>query len=100
MKVRGMYMAPRVGIWRRRKIMLFRSCLLVVFGLTSGWAQPAIPDTPAGRAFSAWLEAFNSGDRARMDGYYSKYEPGKSVDNMMSFRDATGGVGFVPIHKT
>jgi len=27
-------------------------------------APPTIPDTPAGRTFKAWLEAFNSGDRA------------------------------------
>ena len=29
-------------------------------------APPAIPDTPAGHALAAWLEAFNSGDTDRV----------------------------------
>jgi hypothetical protein len=33
----------------------------------------AIPDSPAGRVFRGWLEAFNSGDSARIDAYYEKY---------------------------
>jgi hypothetical protein len=80
--------------------MLFRSCLLIVSGLTLAWAQPVIPDTPAGRAFSAWLEAFNSGERSRLDSYYSKYEPDKTADSMMGFRDATGGFDLISIRKT
>src|SRR5689334_22481545 len=42
----------------------------------AGWAaatpvpdtgkKPAIPDTPAGRAFAAWLDIFNTGDSAAM----------------------------------
>src|SRR3989441_11038485 len=53
-------------------------------------AQPTIPDTPAGRTFKAWLEAFNSGDRALLDAYFHKYDPSKSVDNEMQFRGMTG----------
>jgi hypothetical protein len=37
--------------------------LLVVVG--SGLAQANIPDTPAGHTLQAWLDAFNSGDRAK-----------------------------------
>jgi hypothetical protein len=30
---------------------------------------PAIPDTPAGHALQAWLDAFNSGERARKQAF-------------------------------
>lgn len=62
--------------------------------------QPAIPDTPAGRTFKAWLEAFNSGDRAQLDAYLHKYDPSKSVDNEMRFRSMTGGFDMVQIVKS
>src|SRR5882762_6372277 len=67
--------------------MFSRSCLALVLGLAAALAQPtapppqpqaraqpAIPDTPAGRTFKAWLEAFNSGDRALLDAYLHKYD--------------------------
>jgi hypothetical protein len=73
---------------------------LIALGLTLTWAQPAIPDTPAGRAFSAWLAAFNSGERSRIDSYYAKYEPDKTADSIMGFRDATGGFDLISIRKT
>src|SRR5205807_2152113 len=63
-------------------------------------AQPTIPDTPAGRTFKAWLEAFNSGDRALLDAYFHKYDPSKSVDNEMQFRGMTGGFSLLQIVKS
>ncbi len=63
-------------------------------------AQPAIPDTPAGHTFKAWLEAFNSGDRALMDAYLHKYDPSKSLDNEMQFRGMTGGFNLLQIVKS
>jgi len=80
--------------------MLCRFCCFFVFGLALGWAQPEIPDTPAGRAFKMWLEAFNSGDRARLDAYYQKYEPDKSAEGMVSFRAQTGGFELLGIDKS
>src|SRR5262249_43866340 len=56
-----------------------------------------VPDTPAGRALSAWLEAFNSGDSVRMDAYYKRYEPNKSAESQMPFRRQTGGFDLVSI---
>jgi hypothetical protein len=44
-------------------------------------AQTGIPDSPAGRTFTAWLTAFNNGDRASIEAYCHKYEPSKSVEN-------------------
>jgi len=91
--------------------MFSRSCMALVLGLAAAvallaipqapaQAQPAIPDTPAGRTFKAWLEAFNSGDHAQMDTYFHKYDPGKPVDNEMQFRSMTGGFDLVQIVKS
>jgi hypothetical protein len=80
--------------------MFYRSCCFLFLGLTPAWAQLVIPNTPAGRTFQAWLEAFNSGDRARFDAYYQKYEPTKSADTMMTFRNTTGGFELLSIERS
>jgi hypothetical protein len=49
--------------------MIRKVCLLLLFGLSYGFAQPAIPSTPAGQTLQAWLDAFNSGDRAKLAAY-------------------------------
>jgi retinol-binding protein 3 len=71
-----------------------------VLGLNAASAQVTIPDTPAGRTMGAWLEAFNSGDRARLDDYYKKYEPEKHADDFMGFRDRVGGFELLSIEKS
>ena len=91
--------------------MFYRSCLALVLGLAAAGAQqtppdplagkePAIPDTPAGHTFKAWLEAFNSGDRALMDAYDRTYDPSKSVDDEKRFRDMTGGFDVLKVIKS
>jgi hypothetical protein len=64
--------------------------------------RESIPDTPAGRVLAAWLEAFNSGDRARIGAYQQEYEPAPSLplDSVMAFRARTGGFDLVGIHKS
>jgi hypothetical protein len=59
-----------------------------------------IPDTPAGHTFSAWLEAFNSGDRNALAAYCQKYDPNKSVDDEMGFRGMTGGFEVLEIVRS
>ena len=46
-----------------------------IFALALLAAPPAIPDTPAGKTLQAWLDAFNSGDRKRMEAYAQKHDP-------------------------
>lgn len=69
--------------------------------MACGWPQsPAVPDTPAGHALQAWLDAFNSGDRARIQAYIAKYEPTKQVDATVAFRNQTGGFQLLGIDKS
>jgi retinol-binding protein 3 len=71
-----------------------------VLGLNVASAQVTIPDTPAGRTMGAWLEAFNSGDRARLDDYFKSYEPEKHADDFMGFRDRVGGFELLSVEKS
>ena len=58
----------------------------------ASFAQVAIPDTAAGRVLSAWLDAFNSADRARIEAYVQKHGgPNDTVDSTLGFRNQTGG---------
>ena len=75
-------------------------CGVALIALSSASADVTVPDTPAGRAMSAWLEAFNSGDRTRLDDYFRKYEPSKHADDFMSFRDRVGGFDLISIEKS
>jgi hypothetical protein len=59
----------RLAIRTRRAVArLTMACGVLLVGLSSASADVTIPDTPAGRAMSAWLSAFNSGDRTQLDG--------------------------------
>ena len=48
--------------------MLRRSFALLLVG-GCGLAQVTVRDTPAGHTLQTWLNAFNSGDRARIETY-------------------------------
>jgi len=72
--------------------MLSRIVLFLVLGATLAGAQgPTIPDTPAGHALQTWLAVFNSGDHSQIQAYVTKYDPTDSVDEMLAFREQTGG---------
>jgi retinol-binding protein 3 len=79
--------------------VFYRTCLVLILGLTATWPQATIPDGPAGQTLTAWLEAFNSGDRAQMEVYCHKYDPNQTADGMMSFRNMTGGFELLQIVK-
>src|SRR5260370_14320029 len=77
--------------------------LLPVLLFIAAWAwapSPAIPDTPAGHTLQAWLDSFNSGDRARIQAYLTKYEPTKPLDATVGFREQTGGFELLGIDKS
>ncbi|HTX58343.1 MAG TPA: hypothetical protein VMH02_01615, partial [Verrucomicrobiae bacterium] len=72
--------------------------LVLVLALATAAATPlpgppALPDTPAGRAFGAWLQAFDSGDRATYRAFLVAEHPSelKDLDDSMQFRAMSGG---------
>ena len=73
-----------------------RNLLLGLSGLLLWAAAPQLPDTPAARAFSAWLAAFNSGDRAPLQRFFEKHQPSRvaELDRELQFREMTGGFEF------
>ena len=68
----------------------------------AGWAEPAIPSTPAGHVLAAWLEAFNNGDRAQIEVFLKSYAPRLEQTEFTSaqFRGQSGGVSLVAIPRS
>lgn len=57
----------------------------------SAAAQPAIPETAMGKALSDYLEAFNSGDAARIDAFNKEHHfDMKAADQLVFFRQSGG----------
>jgi retinol-binding protein 3 len=87
-----------------RRVTIPGLCFAALLGSTSLAAQtaaaPAIPDTPAGRVLHAWLDAFNSGDSARLAAYARQHEPDRSVASTMRFREQTGGFDLLSIERS
>jgi len=56
-------------------------------------AAADIPKTPPGKQFSAWLSAFNSGDKAELEKFRSHFDKPEDhkVEGMLGFRQQTGG---------
>jgi hypothetical protein len=81
--------------------MLLRYSTILLLAVASAFPQSvSVPDTPSGHTLQAWLDAFNSGDRARIQAYLAKYEPAKSADQTVEFRDRTGGFELLGIDKS
>jgi retinol-binding protein 3 len=78
-------------------------CRLVAWlcvGAGCGLAQTSAPDTPAGHTLQAWLDAFNSGDRAKIETYVKTVDQKQNVDGMMGFRSQTGGFELIGIDSS
>ncbi len=58
------------------------------------------PDTPAGRTLAAWLEAFNSADRAKLKAFLEVHAPKRQVEDELEFREETGGFELIRIVKS
>lgn len=81
--------------------MLIPTLLLLFASLATPQPQALnIPDTPAGHTLKAWLDAFNSGDRATEEKYLKTYDPERSLDDEMRFRGMTGGFILTQILKS
>ena len=63
--------------------------------------QATLPNTPAGRALTEWLEAFNSGDRDRIAAFQQRYSvQGPPTDALVDFRKRTGGFDLLSVTKS
>ncbi len=80
--------------------LLCRLIVLLLISAGCGLAQATIPDTPAGHTLQAWLDAFNSGDRAKIETYVKTIDPSNSVDGILSFRSQTGGMDLLSIESS
>src|SRR5882724_6405275 len=80
--------------------MLGRWFVLLLVGVSCGLAQVTVPDTPAGHTLQSWLDALNSGDRARIETYIKTVDQSQSVDGMISFHDQTGGFELLSIESS
>jgi len=80
--------------------LLCRLPALLLLGVGCGLAQATVPDTPAGHTLQAWLDAFNSGDRAKVETYVKTVDPSQSVDGMISFHNQTGGFELLSIESS
>src|ERR1700686_4167942 len=85
-------MTTNVTVWEGgmpiRTLFILFACLVT--------ARPQainIPETSAGTALQAWLEAFNAADAARLEAYAAKYREGPtgSGEATFAFRKQTGG---------
>jgi hypothetical protein len=85
---------------RRHFAMLLRSILLLFVGTGCAMAQPQIPNTSAGHTLEVWLDAFNSGDRARMEKDLKTVDPGRNLDGVVTFRASTGGLNLLSIERS
>jgi retinol-binding protein 3 len=87
----------------RHRLLAFVPVLVALFAVPAARSQQvSTPDTPAGRTLAAWLEAFNSGDRARVVAYREAYQAttGMPLDAEMGFRSQTGGFDLLSIQKS
>jgi len=80
--------------------MVCRLFSLLLVGAGGGLAQTTVPNTPAGHTLQAWLDAFNSGDRAKVETYVKAVDQSQSVDGMISFRSRTGGFDLLSIESS
>jgi len=83
-------------------VMKVARLLFVLALAVAASAQTRTPDTPAGRQFAAWLEAFNSGDRAKLLAYLQQNYPARApdIDREMGFRDKTGGFDLKKVEQS
>jgi len=75
---------------------------LLTASLLGATPQSQFPDTPAAHQFAAWLEAFNSGDRAKLLEFLQKNNPSRAgdIDGELGFRRMTGGFEFQKVEQS
>jgi hypothetical protein len=62
-------------------------------------AQPALPDTPAGRMLGRWVAAFNSEDGTVVRAFAEQSMPAIFAARIEAFRSQTGGVDIIAVRS-
>lgn len=80
----------------------FRTAAIAAFAIASCVNAQTVtpPNTPAGHVLAAWLEAFNTGDTARMNAYYRQYQPDMSAAQTIGFWREVGGFDLLTIERS
>lgn len=80
---------------------MFRLLLAFLLPLLthSGYGQAVIPQTPAGHALQAWLDAVNSGTAAGARAYVSSTDATQSADWILSLSQHSGGFVLLSVHS-
>ncbi len=76
-----------------KPIFMLLPVLALLIASATWAAETQFPDTPAGHQATAWLQAFNSGDREKLHDFLQKNLPDRAqhMDQEMGFRAMTGG---------
>ena len=77
-------------------------CITLALPRLCAAVQPTvvIPDTPAGHALTTWLDAFNSGDRDRINAYDEAHLSWLTLDDAMDNHKRTGGYELLSVGKS
>ena len=82
-----------------RTLALLLACCLPLAACTQSSTPPAASAQaaadPAQLALDAWLEAFNSGERAQLEVFRDRWKPGMDVDELLELHAETGGFRLV-----
>ena len=84
----------------RTRTRILVVAILSILSLPAARAQ--FPATPAARQFSAWLNAFNSGDRTTLLQFLQKNFPTRvpQIEAELGFRLQTGGFDFRKVEES
>ena len=84
-----------------RSVLVLAWIIATVAGAVASAApESAVPDTPVGKVFAAWLEVSNSGDRAQVQAFKDRYQFTAPVERMLAVREQTGGLELVRIEQS
>src|ERR1700761_2065370 len=73
---------------------------LALFAATASFARAAeMPDTPAGHAAAAWVNAMNSGDKATLQAFIDKYHRKSKADDLVEVHKVFGEITVLEIQK-
>jgi len=91
---------PRIAGRRLLLVLWFCGAIGAMLSCAADTGPTAIPNTPAGRVFRAWLDAYNAADSARLEAYARRFEPAMSVHSQLVFREQTGRWDIVSVERS